>query len=177
MDDNSITFTHSPLDDGYDFYITDRWKRSYHFKILTFPLPPNWLSVAVECVDENSDREPYTFEVLTDLETDIEKAELKLKAKIKKNINRRHVKIQRGGKPEMNKHYLHKLIVETDDENILSKVQAYFTTLKGKNIDWWDTISSQEKEAINTGLQQLENGEGVPHEEVKRKADKLLGRQ
>jgi predicted transcriptional regulator len=75
------------------------------------------------------------------------------------------------------KNYLHKLIVETDDESILSKVQAYFTTLKGKNVDWWDTISSQEKEAINIGLQQLENGEGIPHEEVKRKVDKLLGRK
>lgn len=74
------------------------------------------------------------------------------------------------------KNYLHKLIVETDDENILNKVQAYFTTLKSKNIDWWDTISDQEKEDINIGLQQLENGEGIPHEEVKRKADKLLGR-
>ena len=75
------------------------------------------------------------------------------------------------------KNYLHKLIVETDDESILSKVQAYFTRLKGKNVDWWDTISSQEKEAINIGLQQLENGEGIPHEEVKRKVDKLLGRK
>src|SRR5690554_6522275 len=45
------------------------------------------------------------------------------------------------------KNYLHKLIVETDDEGILSKVQAYFTTLQRKNIDWWDTISDQEKEA------------------------------
>lgn len=67
------------------------------------------------------------------------------------------------------KNYLHKLIVETDDEGILSKVQAYFTTLQSKNIDWWDTISDQEKEAINTGLQQLENGEGIPHEDVKHK--------
>lgn len=75
------------------------------------------------------------------------------------------------------KNYLHKLIVETDDEIILSKVQAYFTTLKSKNVDWWDTISDQEKEAINMGLQQLENGEGIPHEEVKRKADELLGRK
>jgi predicted transcriptional regulator len=75
------------------------------------------------------------------------------------------------------KNYLHKLIVETDDENILSKVQAYFTTLKSENVDWWDTISDQEKEAINIGLQQLENGEGIPHEEVKRKVDKLLGRK
>jgi predicted transcriptional regulator len=75
------------------------------------------------------------------------------------------------------KNYLHKLIVETDDESILSKVQAYFTTLKSKNIDWWDTISDQEKDAINMGLQQLKNGERIPHEEVKRKADKLLGRK
>ncbi|MFP4026138.1 MAG: hypothetical protein ACLFVR_16575 [Thiohalospira sp.] len=75
------------------------------------------------------------------------------------------------------KNYLHKLIVETDDESILSKVQAYFTTLKTKNVDWWDTISDQEKETINIGLQQLENGEGIPHEEVKRKVDKLLGRK
>jgi len=75
------------------------------------------------------------------------------------------------------KNYLHKLIVETDDENILSKVQAYFTTLKSKDVDWWDTISDQETEAIDLGLQQLENGEGIAHEEVKRKVDKLLGRK
>lgn len=74
------------------------------------------------------------------------------------------------------KNYLHKLIVETDDINILSKVQAYFTTLKSKNVDWWDSISEQEKDAINTGLKQLENGEGIPHQEVKRKVDKLLSR-
>lgn len=75
------------------------------------------------------------------------------------------------------KNYLHKLIAETDDENILSKVQAYFATLKSKNIDWWETISNQEQDAINIGLQQLENGEGIPHEKVKRKADNLLGRK
>lgn len=75
------------------------------------------------------------------------------------------------------KSYLHKLIVETDDESVLTKVQAYFTSLKSKNVDWWDTISDQEKDAINIGLQQLENGEGIPHEEVKRKVDKLLGRK
>lgn len=41
------------------------------------------------------------------------------------------------------KNYLHKLIVETDDENVLNKVQAFFFKLKGENVDWWDTISSQ----------------------------------
>lgn len=75
------------------------------------------------------------------------------------------------------KNLLHKLITETDDEIILSKVQAYFTTLKSKNVDWWDTIPDQEKEVINTGLKQFENNEGIPHEQVKRKVDKLLGRK
>lgn len=75
------------------------------------------------------------------------------------------------------KNQLHKLIVETDDETILTKVQAYFTTLKEKNIDWWDMISDQEKKDIKKGLQQLENGEGIPNEQVKRKVDKLFGRK
>jgi len=75
------------------------------------------------------------------------------------------------------KNYLHKLIVETDDESILTQVQAYFTSLKSKNADWWDTLSDQEKQTIQIGLKQLENGEGIPHQEVKRKANKLLGRK
>lgn len=75
------------------------------------------------------------------------------------------------------KNYLHKLIAETDDESILNKVQAYFTTLKSKNVDWWETISEQEKETIQIGLEQLENGERIPHNDVKRKVDKLLGRK
>ena len=75
------------------------------------------------------------------------------------------------------KNYLHKLVVETDDEKILNKVQAYFTALKSEEKDWWDTISDQEKQAIEIGLQQLENGEGIPYQEVKRKVDQLLGRQ
>ena len=75
------------------------------------------------------------------------------------------------------KDYLHKLIVETDDENILNKVQAYFTTLRSKDIDWWDTISEAEKEAIQLGIKQLENGQGILHSEVKLSADYLLGRK
>lgn len=75
------------------------------------------------------------------------------------------------------KSYLHKLIVETDDKAILSKVQAYFTTLKDDKYDWWDSLVSQEKEIINNGLQQLDEGKGIPNDEVVKKADKLLGRK
>lgn len=75
------------------------------------------------------------------------------------------------------KNYLHKLIVETDDESILSKVQTYFNSLKNKNQDWWETISDSEKEAINSGLHQLDNGQGISNQSVKQKVDQLLGRK
>ncbi len=74
------------------------------------------------------------------------------------------------------KNHLYKLIGETEDESILNKVQAYFTTLQSKNIDWWELTSVEEKEAIYESQQQLENGKGIPHQEVKKKVDKLFGR-
>jgi len=74
------------------------------------------------------------------------------------------------------KNHLRELIINTNDENILSKVEAYFTTLQGKNTDWWETITLSEKKDINTGLEQLRNGEGIPSNEVKAKVDQLLGR-
>ncbi len=72
---------------------------------------------------------------------------------------------------------LHKLILETEDEGILSKVHAYFTTLKSKKIDWWEQTSVEEKKAIYLSQQQLKNGKGISHSEVKQKVDKLLGRK
>lgn len=75
------------------------------------------------------------------------------------------------------KNYLHKLVVETDDEIVLSKVQAYFTKLRSKNTDWWDTISDEDKETIHIGLRQLEKGQGIPHDQVRQKVNKLLRRE
>lgn len=75
------------------------------------------------------------------------------------------------------KNYLHKLIVETDDKNMLSKVKDYFNKLKSEQTDWWDSLSEQEKRSISIGIQQLEDGEGIPHDVVKGKAGKILGHQ
>jgi len=72
------------------------------------------------------------------------------------------------------KNNLHKLIVETDDEAILSKVQAYFDTLKFYQSDWWDALSDAELEAINKGLDQLDNGKRIPNDKVREKAELLL---
>jgi hypothetical protein len=44
-------------------------------------------------------------------------------------------------------------------------------------IDWWELTSVREKEAIYESLQQLKNGKGIQHKEVKQKVDKLLSRK
>jgi len=75
------------------------------------------------------------------------------------------------------KNELIKHINETDDEVILSKVQAYLSTLKGNQVDWWDMISDQEKKAIDIGLEQLKNGEGISHDSVKQKVRNLLKKE
>lgn len=96
MDNDVLRF--STLDDGYDYFINDRWRKKYHFRIFTFPVPSGILSEAVEVIDESSKRVPMRYSVLSDFDADTEQAELTLKAKIKKSINQRHLK---RGKPEI----------------------------------------------------------------------------
>ena len=83
-------FTHSTLEEGYDFFIEDKWKKNRHFKISTFPVPTGILSEAIEVVSDEK-VESYIFTILSPFDSDIENAELKLKAKIKRGINKRYL--------------------------------------------------------------------------------------
>lgn len=95
MNDND-TIIHSTLEEGYDFFITDTWNKRYHFKIATFEVPSGLLSEAIEVIDNYVDNEPRIFQVLSDFDSDIEKAELFLKEKIKKGINKRYLDYKDG---------------------------------------------------------------------------------
>jgi hypothetical protein len=90
MKDNN-TIIHSTLDEGYDFFITDKWDNKKHFKIATFKVPSGLLSEAYEVIGSNLDAEPRVFHILSHFDSDIEKAELQLKEKIKKGINKRYL--------------------------------------------------------------------------------------
>ena len=52
-------------------------------------------------------------------------------------------------------------LAELKDTEILKQL----TAIK-EGLDWWDQISEEEKKAIDEGLLQLDNGEGIPHEQV-----------
>lgn len=94
----NIKTSHSTLGEGYDFFITDKWNKKHQYKIATFSLGINQLSEAIEVAESN--QAVNTFQILTDAATDIEQAELLLKAKIQRWINRKHLKIV-DGKPEI----------------------------------------------------------------------------
>jgi hypothetical protein len=94
--DNS--FVHSTLDDGEDIYITDQWKRKYHFRMASFPAPTGLAFEAIEVKDDNSPG--YQFNHLFDFDTDLEVAAQTFLKKIRKGLNQRHLK-KKGSKWEI----------------------------------------------------------------------------
>ena len=95
MEDNN-TIIHSTLDEGYDFFITDKWGDEKHFKIATFEVPSGLLSEAFEVIKSNIDDEPQVFHILSNFDSDIEKAELQLKEKFEKGINKWYLDNKNG---------------------------------------------------------------------------------
>ncbi len=67
------------------------------------------------------------------------------------------------------KSILHKLIVETNDTDILENIMNYIHGIKKKDADWWGAISDEEKKLINKGLQQYKNRQIFSHQEVSKR--------
>lgn len=86
--------THSTLDEGYDFLITDNSGENYHFKISTFECGSGLISEAIQVKAPGNENEPRIFNMLSDIDADIETVELLLKAKIKKGTNQIHLKVK-----------------------------------------------------------------------------------
>lgn len=45
-----------------------------------------------------------------------------------------------------------------------------------KTDDWWDTLTAEQQNSINKGIEQLDNGEGIAHNKVRKNVNKLLGK-
>lgn len=127
----------STLEEGYDFYIKDRWGKDYHFKISTFEVPSGLESEAIEVVNEK-DREPYLFQVLNDYDADIEHCELLLKAKIKDGINKRYLR-KRDGRLEIGKSNMLRGRIEWNDDFSKTNFDTYFV-VDGKRITMEDFV-------------------------------------
>lgn len=131
MNNNNIII-HSTLEKGYDFFIIDKWNKKYHFKISTFEVPSGFLSEAFEVLDNKEDYEPRIYHILSNFDSDIEKAELQLKEKIKKGINKKYLDSKNGDFVICSDLELEGRI-QWDDKILDSKFDYYFE-IDGKKI-------------------------------------------
>ncbi len=92
LDDGVII--HSTLESGEDILIKDQWKREYHFKLATFELPSGLIAEAIEV--KKDILEGYYFKMMFDFYADPEFVKKQLIEKIKRGINRRHLKKRNG---------------------------------------------------------------------------------
>ena len=132
MDSEDNIIVHNPYEEGYDFFIKDKWDNQYQFRICTLETPSGYTSMAIEVIEDDPEREPRMFQILSDFEADIEEAELILKAKIKKGINRRHLSYD-GGKPMIGKGDILRGRMEENLDYPESKFTRFFV-IDGKRI-------------------------------------------
>lgn len=56
-------------------------------------------------------------------------------------------------------------ISSIQEEELLDKLER----IQSEKVDWWDTISDNDKQAITEGLEQLDRGEFLTRSQVKSK--------
>ncbi|MBX2930137.1 MAG: hypothetical protein KF852_20060 [Saprospiraceae bacterium] len=71
------------------------------------------------------------------------------------------------------KNDLHRVIVETDDLEILEQMMAYIAVLRDEK-KIWDTLSDAEKESIQRGLADMDAGRTKTNEEVRAKVSSIF---
>lgn len=61
------------------------------------------------------------------------------------------------------------LLLQTQKETLLAKVKKVF---EEEQVDWWDDMDEEEKQEVETGLFQADNGELTSHGKVMKRFDK-----
>jgi len=62
-------------------------------------------------------------------------------------------------------------LLQLTDENVIAKIKQ----LRNEDADWRDSLSAEEARSIREGLEELDKGEGVPHDQVVAEARKNYG--
>jgi len=65
-------------------------------------------------------------------------------------------------------------IAGLNDKSVLQQLKKIKELSAIKQLDWWDTISEEERKSIEKGLEDSKNGKVTPYSEVKKKYEKWL---
>jgi hypothetical protein len=65
-------------------------------------------------------------------------------------------------------------ICEIQDNDLIDLIKNIIDVPQPSNSDWWNQISQEEKESINRGLEDLQQGRVHSHELIREKYEKWL---
>jgi len=69
---------------------------------------------------------------------------------------------------------LHRMVVETDDVEILAAVQNVFAVMQKQKKDWWDLLSEEQKQTVGLSLQQADKGDLIPASQVRNRINSWI---
>ena len=70
---------------------------------------------------------------------------------------------------------LQKTLGNLKDLALLQKLETVIQSHQDHPGDWWNHISTSEREDIEAGIQELDGGHGIPHGIVRSRIDAKLG--
>jgi predicted transcriptional regulator len=59
-------------------------------------------------------------------------------------------------------------LTKLEDDEIIEYLKVVKDS-RSKNTDWWNALTDSQKQGIERGLSDIEQGRTIPHEEVKKK--------
>jgi hypothetical protein len=65
-------------------------------------------------------------------------------------------------------------ICEIQDNDLIDLIKNIIEIPKTSRSDWWNQITQEEKESINRGLSDLEQGNVYSHDQIRKKYEKWL---
>ena len=71
------------------------------------------------------------------------------------------------------KNDLHRMVVETNDPDILAHIAALFASLRGEE-DWWDSLTKEEIKRIERGINDAEAGRTRSYSEIRKNIKTVL---
>jgi len=77
------------------------------------------------------------------------------------------------------KNELHRLVVQTEDEEVLRQIKSVFEYLlhdEDTSSDWWTTLSDKDQMLVQKALLELDRGDRIPHEAVRADINQILGK-
>ncbi len=68
-----------------------------------------------------------------------------------------------------------KLIITLPDDFKANKVDVIVLPAQKVETDWYNELTKEQKEDIEIGLKELDEGKGIPHTQVQKEIEKLFG--